>query len=425
MVSRVIGWHPDGRVSSGVRWDRWVLPPAVCAAVFAVLAISPPVGHVAHATEVVEALGDPSPGRPWLLRTRSVADVDRNPATRVSVGGVRLAPLAEVSRSGRWYRAGVPTGARSVELRLEDPTGVHVRRIASRVPVAVAAVTAAEGLHVVEGVLVPELAGEVLVEAGVGAASVRLVPATEEVGVEPSEGVPDACGIARFVVRVSGLGAPVSLRVTRGAAVERHELRLPLVPGGVAVRDEGAVVTLRATNPGVLAHVVAGDESGPTWWSGARLAAASEEGVAAVRLPAGVAWLLASRDHDLSEPVSPLTRSPGAPCDATALGRRLAGARRSPPPLPPVRTVWDGPAESRRLTELRMNRSRGLCLAGLALSVALEVSLLLGAGLTRGPDALRAVSARGRERLGVLAAGASLLLLAGAAMGLAVLLRGP
>ncbi len=318
----------------------------------------------------------------------------------------------------------VASDARTLALDLTDATGTHRLRVTPHPSSTLAPATPArDRLHVLEGTLLPELAGDVVVDPG--AVSARLVPVTEEVSVDPVLGLADACGLVRFSVRVMGLGAPVSLVIPRPGGDERHELRLPLVPGGIAVRDDGGAVVLRATSAGATGHVIAGDASGATWWSAATLADEAGEGRATVALPPGVAWVIAARDHDLSEPVSPLVRPSRAPCLATPLGQRLARGRLSPPPLPPLRVLWDGPAEARDLTQRRMNRSRVLCAAGLVVSVALEVALLVGAGLARGPSSLLPLEVARRERLGVLAAGVSLLLLAGAAMGLSALLRGP
>ncbi len=391
---------------------------------FAVLAISPPVGPIADPGYRLEALGDASPGRPWLLRTRALAGERMTSPPRLSASGTAVAPIRFLRDRGAWFRVMVAPDAPAVRLGLVDATGSHRVRVATVRPrPAATTTTTPDRLHVLEGILLPELTGDVVVEPG--AASARIVPVTEEVSVEPAVGVVDACGLVRFGVRVVGLGAPVSLVIARPGRDERHELRLPLVPGGIAVRDEGGAVVLRATSAGATGHVVAGDASGPTWWSAAPLADEAGEGRATVTLPPGAAWVIASRDHDLSDPVSPLVRPSRAPCLATPLGQRLARGRALPPPLPPLRVLWDGPAEAHHLTQRRMRGSRALCAAGLAVSVALEVALLVGAGLARGPASLLPVEVARRERLGVLAAGVSLLLLAGAAMGLSALLRGP
>lgn len=394
------------------------------AAVFAVLAISPPVGHIPRADYRLEALGDPALGRPWLLRARAVAGEAMGSPPRVSIEGAGVEAIAVLRDQGAWMRTHVPSGRDAVVLRLGDATGSHRVRVPIGPPRAVAAPPQfRERLHVVEGTLLPELTSDVIVEPG--AHSARLVPVTEEVAVEPPLGTADACGLVRFAVRVTGLGAPASLVIPRPGGDERHELRLPLVPGGVAVRDEGDAVVLRATIPGATAHVVAGDALGPTWWSAAALASDGDEGRARVALPGGATWVIASREPDLSEPVSPLVRPPGGACRASPLGERLARGRSVPPVLPPLRVLWDGPAEARVLTGSRVHRSRALCAMGLVVSVALEAALLLGAGLARGPTALRPLGRSARDRMGVLVAGVSLLLLAGAAMGLSALLRGP
>ena len=87
--------------------------------------------------------------------------------------------------------------------------------------------------------------------------------------------------------------------------------------------------------------------------------------------------------------------------------------------------LWDGPSEGAESTRQRIQRARALCVGGLAVSVALEVLLLLGAGLASGPSSLRSLTGDRRDRLGILAAGISTLLLMGVALALAVGLRAP
>jgi len=412
------------RIVPVVRWDRWVLPPAVSAAVFAVLSVSPPIATPAASVYRLESLGDPTAGRPWLLRARITADSVGAPSLRLTSPDAPVEAIASLRERGGWFRAQVPASASQLGLHLRDGSGTHRLRVAVGAQRALSSAPRPdERVLVVEGTLVPELAGEVIVRPP--GSSVALLPVTDQVVIDPARRDVDECGLASFSVRVSGLGAPVSMSTSGPSGERRDELRLPLVPGGIAVRDEGVSVLLRATSPGLTAHLVAGDTSGPTWWSAAELLSDGDEGSARVPLPAGALWVTASRSGDLSEPVSPLVRPASPPCLASPLGQRLARARLAPPLLPGLRVLWDGPSEGAESTRQRIQRARALCVGGLAVSVALEVLLLLGAGLASGPSSLRTLTGDRRDRLGILAAGISTLLLMGVALALAVGLRAP
>ena len=394
------------------------------AAVFAVLSVSPPIGSSTASIHRLESLGDPSPGRPWLLRSRITTESAGAPSPGLTSPDAIVQSIAALRDRGGWFRVLVPSSASELHLHLRDASGLHRLRSAVRPQRPLSAPSRFdERVLVVEGTLVPELTGEVL--ARPAGSLVELLPVTDQVQIDPSQRSVDACGLASFSVRVSGLGAPVSMRSTGPSGARRDELRLPLVPGGIAVRDEGDTVLLRATGPGATAHLVAGDASGPTWWSAVELIADGDEGSARVSLPPQSLWVTASPSVDLAEPVSPLIRPASPPCLATPLGQRLARGRLAPPPLPPLRVLWDGPSEGAQLTRQRIQRARAICVGGLAVSVALEVLLLLGAGLASGPAALRSLSGERRDRVGILVAGISILMLMGAALALAVGLRAP
>jgi hypothetical protein len=325
---------------------------------------------------------------------------------------------------GTWYRLWVPARASEVNLRVVDAVGVHHLRVA--VTTGRSTVVPAgpdERVLVSEGTLIPELVGEVIVRP-IGS-TVDLLAVTDQVVIDPSRRVVDACGLAVFAVRVAGLGAPVSLVSSTPAGERRDELRLPLVPGGIAVRDDGESVLLRATSPGSTAYLVSGDGAGPTWWPAVQIGADGDEGSARVVLPPRTLWITAASSSDLSASISPLIRPSSSPCLTTPLGQRLARGRLVPPSLPPLRVLWDGPSIENNLIRQRIRRARVVCGSGLAMSIALEALLLLGAGLVRGPTALRSLVGDRRDRLGVLVAGISTLLLMGAAMALAVGLRTP
>src|SRR5581483_9639843 len=54
-----------------MHWDRWVLPPAIAAGVFAAVAVSPPVG-VRVGGLIVDLAGEVLPGRPLLVAVTRV-----------------------------------------------------------------------------------------------------------------------------------------------------------------------------------------------------------------------------------------------------------------------------------------------------------------------------------------------------------------
>ena len=101
------------------RWDRWVLPPAVSAAVFAVLAVAPPLGPRPASVHRLESLGDPPSGRPWLLRALRTADSSRPTGLRVTSPDARVESLATLAGRGEWLRVLAGEGDSG------GPQGVH------------------------------------------------------------------------------------------------------------------------------------------------------------------------------------------------------------------------------------------------------------------------------------------------------------
>ncbi len=396
-----------------MRWDRWVVPPAVSAAAFALLALAPPPRPPHAGTYRLEALGPPVRGRPWLLRAAAL-ESPGNSLDETARLNPRLHPTRVSPDRGAWT-LDVGASEAVVTLHVDDGLGLRALALPAASPVSVAPLAVlATDVRVLDGALLPEVPGAVVVATR--APWVELAPAVDEVTVTPARAEPDACGLASFIVRVDGLGAPVSLREPVGEAVRSRALRLPMAPGGVAVGDQGASLTVRSSSSARDVFVVLGDAEGPTWWGAVALTGSADDGVASVPVSPRVAWALAAPDPDFREGTSPMLRDDGPPCVATALGRRLAAGRLTPPALPPIRTLWDGAEGLREALAARAAKVRRWAAVGFALSIAVEVVLLAGAGLGVGPSALRQVEGRRRARLGTLAAGISLLLLAGAAM---------
>jgi hypothetical protein len=168
------------------------------------------------------------------------------------------------------------------------------------------------------------------------------------------------------------------------------------------------------------AHLVAGDRVGSRPGGrrvtlGAEATRGSARVVAPSRNALGRPRLTAPTSASLSlrccVPASP-------PCLATPLGQRIARGRLAPPELPPVPRAMGRPRGGRpSIVAARAQRMPALCVLGLAVSVALEAALLLGAGLASGPASLRSLAGDRRDRLGVLVAGISTLLLMGVADG--------
>ncbi|MBP6835452.1 MAG: hypothetical protein KA978_32005, partial [Deltaproteobacteria bacterium] len=179
------------------------------AAVFAVLSVSPPIKSSTGSVYRLESLGDPSAGRPWLLRARITAESVVTPSLRLTSPDATVESIASLRDRGGWFRAQVPASASELRLHLRDDSGVHrLRATVGPQRSLTAAPRLDERVLVVEGTLLPELTGEVIVRPS--GSSVALLPVTDQVAIDPARRAVDECGLASFSVRVSGLGAPVS-----------------------------------------------------------------------------------------------------------------------------------------------------------------------------------------------------------------------
>jgi len=406
--------------------DRWVVPPAVAAAVFALAAVSPPV-----------STADLQRG----LRVEAVTAADgvilvRASVERVSDGALTAPRSLTVEHGGATVTARPVEGTTAVTAVI--PTRVRGGRAQLTVvadelratlslpvaPAPAAPAPTADGpiaVAVAEGHLLPEVAGTVLVRAP-GATAARIEPQLEGVTVSPARAAVGPCDVASFEVTVAGMGAPVTVVVTLvGGAEARAHLRLPLQPGGVALARDGRSLTVRGAFAGQTVHLVGGGASGARWWSAVRLAADDVCPRAAVTLPEGITWVRASPDalfHDAEAPSLRWDKTPPA-CAADPRARRWYEARTPAPSGPDVGLALDGGARARRTLAVRVGRARSLAWLGLAVSVAAEVALMLGLGLrgvTENVDGMRTLR---RADVGRIATAAVILALIGFALALA------
>ncbi len=430
---------PRGRYAAPVEIDRWVLPPAVAAALFALAAISPPVSRegtfeglrvelagpvssdgFALARVAIERADDGS------LRASSSARVDALDAAGAAVASDEAASMANTP--WRVARVRPPAGASRFELR------VSAARLAARVslPVAPAESERATGLATSEvdvvasaGALLPEQRGEVLVRAP-GAVDVRIESEFEGVTIEPATAVVGACDVASFMVTVSGLGAPVALVARmRDGATRRWNRRLPVSPGGLSLAHVGEDVVARGTLAGRPVWLVGGTGRALTWWSAATLTPDGDDASTRLTPPRDgtVRWARASLDPRFGDERGPFARwdAKTERCATDDASKRWFEAHSRPPRVPDVTLVFDGAARARNTLASRAARARAFALTCLAVAVGLEAALVLGLGLRRDDDIPAEVRRARRERLGPLAAGVAALLLVGFALGLAAL----
>jgi len=394
--------------------DRWVVPPAVAAAVFTVMAVAPPVGGPDARRGVrVEMVGRAVPGRALLVR--AVLD---DPA----LGGwhpLRGATLRVHDRSGQQTDAvrvsgqpGTPWAAATLRLGSAGPWTLSVEGPNTRVtctvpeespPPRVRVAESGDGaLRVPVGTVLPGVSTEVLLRAE-GAVRAALRPGLEGATVRPEEAAVDACGIAVFTVTAESLGLPVRVSVTDGSgAVRSVERRLPMDPGAAQLHlEDGRLWAHTAAADGVV-WAVWGDPAGATGWSVVTLTEteAGGPGRAALAAPPDAAWVALARGGDLRGAVMVPRGTEGTGCRTTAAGRQWAAGDAFVPTVDGPRLLVDGGAEARVRAADAVRRVRRLASLGLALAVLAEAALVLGAGLRRDPISLRAIVTPRRERIG-------------------------
>lgn len=419
--------------------DRWVIPPAVVAAVAAVLAVAPPVGDArARAGWRVEGFAVRRGAVVSLLMRATLDD--------------RAAERYRLPATLRWTLLDDRGGAQHIEAIAGDPgalwgyfTRVDARGAArvrvegdgfrAEVAVPAAVVIRAEVppqdadllATALEGTLLPGVEGTAALSSRGEVAEWRVEPAMDNThtGSEVK-----TRNLLLVRLQVDGMGAPINV-VRRGFdnSARRDVVRLPVSSVGVAVRSPlpsfapPESVTLRAAVGAALVHAVWGDDDGPCGWTALRTAGEREGASATLTFPEAVrcapTWIEATTDGTLRE----------------RAGRRLAGARErlrayghsdlfaawpSPPP-PPL--LLDGALRAEQAHVARVRGARRLALGTLFASLLLEVAMVLGAGVRRGPAALAGVERAPRTRAGVVVAAAALILAGGLVMGLTALLQ--
>lgn len=280
---------------------------------------------------------------------------------------------------------------------------------------------------VLEGALLPGVEGTAVFSSRGEVAEWRVEPAMDNahVGSELKTRT-----LAMVRMRVDGLGAPVNVVRRAFDGEERRDVvRLAVSSGGVAVTaplpsfappDE---VSLRASFESAGVHALWGDDLGPCGWTALRTAAERDGAAASLRFADATrcapSWIEATTDPTLTE------RS----------GRRLATARDAlrleghtdlfatwpSPPRP--RVLHDGASLAQRAYEGRVRGARRLAVAALIAAVLVEVAMVLGAGVSRGPAALAEVERAPRTRAGLIASAAVLIVAIGMVMGIAAMLQ--
>ena len=427
------------RYDAIVEIDRWVVPPAVAAAFFAVVAVAPPVSREGAVDGLrVELAGPVRADGLALVRVavETVADASlRAPRALIveatdGAGNVTATAAGEPLASTPWRVARVrpPAGASRFVLRVRADgrvAGVSLPVNPATPASEVVARVEEVDLAATAGVLLPEQRGEVLVRVP-GAEAVRLEPEFDGVAVEPAEAATGACDVAAFQVTVSGMGAPVIVAARmRDGTAKRWSRRLPLHAGGLALVREGDEIVVRGTLAGRVAYLLGGDGDALTWWSAVTLAPSGDDALGRAPLPreAPIGWVRASLDARMGDEFAPFTRwgARAEACATDAPSRRWFGARGSAPAAPDVRVVFDGAARAKAAMRARVSKARAFALACLAAAIALESVVVLGLGMRTPDGEVSEVMRTRRERLGPLLSGVALLLLVGFALGLASL----
>ncbi len=412
--------------------DRWVVPPAIAAGVFATAAIHPPVYAPSRALTVTAA-GEVRPNRPMLLAV-SVVGRDNAPAHAPASVTVTLTDATRhLHTNARWNTSPAHrTAPGVVSVQGADPWQLvvsadgltaHVPVPALSLSVSTRAVPRDDRLDVaVEGgALVPEIQGTVWVYAH-GATAIRLESDDDALTVTPATAPVDGCGVAVFHALLRGMDAPVHL-VAVGTGVEGR-LRLPVDPGGLGVRSDRQGVHVEAFAGPSDVMLAGGDAQGPTWWTLTSMTPHDGAGVLDLALSPTIAWVTASLDPAFTAARS-VWRRPFNAASCTPATRDAAWQRRlaAPPPVAPVRVLLDGNRRLEALAAIAQSRARRIAVGLLAVCLAMEIALVVYAGFAAIPNALADLEDNPRARWGKVAAAVAVILVLGFVLGLRVVME--
>lgn len=424
-----------------MRVERWVLPPAIAAAVFTTLAIVPPGGAPARGLRVERIAGPVDREHPLLVRVAiedAHATAWRPPHDAIfrlgRPGGVWTVRHVVTSTSVPYAFATLipPEGNGPLSLRIEADgyaVDVPVRSIAREGSEPIDPPRGEHGveLRVEGGALVPEVPATVLARFdGIVDGDVEMTGTDDTIRIAQSHARPDLCGVCAFEVTVTGLDAHVVVR-TPGAGDRDVRRALPVEPGGLSLRsvEEGAIEVTTAIGDQPV-FVLAGDEHGiATYWSAQRLAPSGDANAALrIALPVASAWALAALSPRFDAASGAWLRTPqSSRCTATPLGERFVRAVTPPPNPPSTRVIHDGARVAGHLRERRQDRIRSIALALAAAAIAMLITLIVAANLGREAPLLREAALTDRRRIWIALGGALSLLVGGAVLLSAFALR--
>lgn len=391
--------------------NRSIVALAVVAAVAAAVAIVPPGGATARGIRVERASRWQS-GRPLLLRL-SVEDGGTRhwhaPAslelTARDAAGARH--HARLTRSGRgpWLFTTLPAMQSPVRIEARAE-GLNIDTQIRNDPESPAFVLSDNGRATMdiatEGyVLTPEVGGTVLLNAGIAHAGEAIEVHGDDptLAIGPERATLDACGMLALYARPAGLAAPLVCRLGES----ERRFRVPLAPGAVTTRIEGATLSLAHALGGVTAHVITGDARGPLRWAQAPIEPATDRtSAASFALREGEQWALASASAEFDRVSGGWREAPPglSPCTRSPLGAYYARISAPTPPLPAIVLAADGAGAALDAREARRQRTRRYALWITALALGGLSALMLSAtrtperalereGLTAGSDSVR------------------------------------
>lgn len=391
--------------------NRSIVALAVVAAVSAAVAIVPPGGATARGIRI-ERMGQWSSGRPLLLRL-SVEDGGTRhwhaPASlelsALDADGLRH--HARLARAGRgpWIFTALPAMRAPVriEARAEGLNTSTLIRSDGDSPAFVLGDHGRATMDIAtEGyVLTPEVGGTVILSAGIAHAGEAIEVHGDDptLAIGPERATLDACGMLALYARPAGLAAPILCRL----GTSERRFRVPLAPGAITTRLDGATLSLAHALGGVTAHVITGDARGPLRWAQVPIETATDRtSAASFALRDDERWALASASAEFDR-VSGGWRDvpPGlTPCAQSPLGAYYARIAAPTPPLPPIVLAADGAGQALDAREARRQRTRRSALWITALALSGLSALMLSAtrtpeqalereGLTAGSDSMR------------------------------------